>query len=98
MTAGRHDGAAPARNGMTVDNDAEAVFRDAILTGVLSAEPGDRNWAGHYFYMFHDGDGTAWFKQSLPRTPIRGDSRTHVTMTAPAAGNAAKGGADAPAV
>ena len=90
MTAGRHDGPAPARNGMTVDNDAEAVFRDAILTGVLSAEPGDRNWAGHYFYMFHDGDGTAWFKHR--------DSRTHVTMTAPAAGNAAKGEADAPAV
>ncbi len=84
MTAGRHDGPAPAHNGATVETDAEAVFRAAIAAGVLSAEPKDRNWAGHYFYMFHDGDGTAWFKHRL--------SRTHVTMTARRAG-----AADAPA-
>ncbi len=81
MTAGRHDGPAPAHNGVTVETDAEAVFRAAIAADVLSAEPDDGNWAGHYFYMFHDGDGTAWFKHR--------DSRTHVTMPARRAGNAA---------
>ena len=73
-----------------VEEDAGAVFRAAIATGVLSAEPGERNWAGHYFYMFHDGDGAAWFKHR--------DSRAHVTMTARGAANAEKGAADAPAV
>ena len=45
-----------------VVRDTEAVFRAAILAGLLSAERSDRRWAGHYFYMFHDEDGTAWFK------------------------------------
>ena len=67
--------------GITVEDDAGAVFRAAIAAGVLSVEPGDRNWAGHYFYMFHDRNGAAWFKHR--------DSRTHVTMTAQRAGNAA---------
>ena len=67
--------------GITVEDDAGAVFRAAIAAGVLSAEPGDRNWAGHYFYMFHDRNGAAWFKHR--------DSRTHVTMTAQRAENAA---------
>ena len=66
---------------ITVEQDAGAVFRAAIAAGVLSAEPGARNWAGHYFYMFHDRDGAAWFKHRL--------SRTHVTMTARRAGTAA---------
>ena len=57
-----------------VVQDAEAVFRAAILAGVLSAERSDRNWAGHYMYLFHDEDGTAWFKHR--------DTRVHVTMTA----------------
>ena len=69
---------------ITVEEDAGAVFRAAIAAGVLSGEPGARNWAGDYFYMFHDGAGTVWFKHR--------DSRTHVTMTARRAG-----GADAPA-
>ena len=67
--------------GITVEEDAGAVFRAAIAAGVLSAERGARNWAGHYFYMFHDRDGAAWFKHR--------DSRTHVTMTARRAGTAA---------
>ena len=67
--------------GITVAEDAQVVFRAAIAAGVLSAEPGERNWAGDYFYMFHDRDGAAWFKHRL--------SRTHVTMTARPAGNAA---------
>ena len=78
-------GPAPPRNGMRVETDAEAVFRAAIAAGVLSGEPGDRNWAGHYFYMFHDGGGVAWFKHRL--------SRVHVTMTPEAA---ADGAADGP--
>ena len=64
-----------------VEEDAGAVFRAAIAAGVLSAEPGARNWAGDYFYMFHDRDGAAWFKHRL--------SRTHVTMTARRSGDAA---------
>ena len=89
MTAVRHDGPAPAHNGVTVETDAEAVFRAAIAAGVLSDEPGERNWAGHYFYMFHDGNGTAWFKHR--------ESRAHVTLTARRAGDARTGSADAPA-
>lgn len=89
MTAERHDGPAPVQNGMTVESDSEAVFRAAIAAGVLSATPSDRNWAGHYLYMFHDEDGAAWFKQSLPRTPIRGDTRAHVTVAASRAGGPA---------
>ena len=72
MIAGRDDGPAPRRNGISVATDAQAVFRAAIAAGVLSAKPADRNWAGHYFYMFHDRDGAAWFKHR--------DSRIHVTM------------------
>jgi len=71
----------PVLPGITVEEDAGAVFRAAIAAGVLSAEPGARNWAGHYFYMFHDRDGAAWFKHR--------SSRTHVTMAARPAGNAA---------
>ncbi len=57
-----------------VVQDAEAVFRSGVLAGVLSAERSARNWAGHYMYLFHDEDGTAWFKHR--------DTRVHVTMTA----------------
>ena len=57
-----------------VVRDAEAVFRTAILAGVLSAEPSDRNWAGHYLYLFHDEDGAAWFKHR--------DTRAYVSMSA----------------
>ena len=72
MTAECQDGPAPPPKGMTVEPDADAVFRAAIAAGVLSAEPADRYWAGHYFYMFHDRDGAAWFKHR--------DTRAHVTM------------------
>ncbi len=59
---------------LRVVRDAETVFRAAILAGVLSAEPSARNWAGHYLYMFHDEDGTAWFRHR--------DTRAHVSMSA----------------
>ena len=71
MNARRRERRVPA---IRVVQDAEEVFRAAILAGVLSAEPGDRNWAGHYMYMFHDEAGTAWFKHR--------DTRAHVSMTA----------------
>ena len=71
----------PVPPGIAVEEEAGAVFRAAIAAGVLSGEPGERNWAGHYFYMFHDRDGAAWFKHR--------DSRAHVTMTAQRSGNAA---------
>ena len=58
----------------TAVRDAEAVFRAAILAGVLSADRADARWAGHYFYLLHDEDGTAWFKHR--------DTRAHVTMSA----------------
>ncbi len=57
-----------------VVRDAEEVFRAAILAGVLSAERSERHWAGHYLYMFHDEDGTAWFKHR--------DTRAYMSMTA----------------
>ena len=75
MIAGRHDWRPSGTAGLRVEEDAEAVFRAAILSGVLSAEPNDRSWAGRYLYMFHDGDGTARFKHR--------DTRAHVTMTVP---------------
>ena len=75
------DSRRPMLSGIAVEEDAGAVFRAAIAAGVLSAEPDEGNWAGHYFYMFHDRDGAAWFKHR--------DSRKHVTMTARRAGNAA---------
>ncbi len=59
---------------LRVVRDAEAVFRAAILAGLLSAEPSAGNWAGHYLYMFHDEDGTAWFRHR--------DTRAYVRMTA----------------
>ena len=57
-----------------VVRDAEELFRAAILAGVLSAGRSDRRWAGHYLYMFHDEDGTAWFKHR--------DTRAYISMTA----------------
>ena len=60
--------------GLRVVRDAEAVFRTAILAGVLSAERSARNWAGHYLYMFHDEDGAAWFKHR--------DTRAYVSLSA----------------
>ena len=90
MTAGRPCRSKTAESGIAVARDAGAVFRAAIAAGVLSAEPDDGNWAGHYLYMFHDGGGTAWFKHR--------DSRAHVTMTPRGAEYAEKGAADAPAV
>ncbi len=38
----------PYHKPLTVERDTEAAFRAAILAGVLSAAPKDRNWAGHY--------------------------------------------------
>ena len=60
--------------GLKVVRDAEAVFRTAILSGLLSAEQSERNWAGHYLYLFHDEDGAAWFKHR--------DTRACVSMSA----------------
>ena len=60
--------------GIRVVRDAEEVFRAAILAGVLSAERSNRSWAGHYLYMFHDEDGTAWFKHR--------DTRAYISMSA----------------
>ena len=70
----RRGGAASRVPAVRVVRDAEEVFRAAILAGVLSAGRPDRNWAGHYLYMFHDEDGTAWFKHR--------DTRAYVSMTA----------------
>ena len=70
----RGGGAASRVPAVRVVRDAEEVFRAAILAGVLSAERSDRLWAGHYLYMFHDENGTAWFKHR--------DTRDYVSMTA----------------
>ena len=71
----------PVLSGIAVEKDAGAVFRATVAAGVLSAEPGERNWAGHYFYMFHDKDGAARFKH-------RG-TRAYVTMPVRRAGGPA---------
>jgi len=63
----------PAASPVRVVRDAEAVFRAAILAGVLSADRAHRDWAGHYLYLFHDENGTAWFKHR--------DTRARVSMT-----------------
>ena len=70
----RRDRRRRATSGLRVVRDAEAVFRTAILAGVLSAERSERNWAGHYLYLFHDEDGAAWFKHR--------DTRAYVSMSA----------------
>ena len=70
----RRDRRRRAASGLHVVRDAEAVFRTAILAGVLSAERSARNWAGHYLYLFHDEDGTAWFRHR--------DTRACVSMSA----------------
>ena len=59
---------------LSVVRDAEEVFRAAILAGLLSAERANARWAGHYMYMFHDEDGTAWFKHR--------DTRAYLPMSA----------------
>ena len=46
-----------------VYEDTEGVFRVAIAAGVLSADANDRLYAGRYRYMFHDEEGTAWFRR-----------------------------------
>ena len=46
-----------------VYEDTEGVFRAAIAADVLSSDPGDRLYAGRYRYMFHDEEGTAWFRR-----------------------------------
>ena len=78
MTAGLHRRREAAPGGITVARDTGAVFRAAIRAGLLSERPEDDNWAGHYFYMFHDSDGAAWFKHR--------DTRAYVAMPAHRAG------------
>jgi len=70
MTAAGHGQSESAPGGITVEPDAGAVFRAAIRAGVLSDDPARDNWAGHYFYMFHDGDGAARFKHRDTRVYI----------------------------
>ena len=69
-----------------VVRDDEAVFRAAILAGVLSADQGGDAWAGHYMYMFHDGDGTAWFKHRDTRAYLPVSARRLAKAGCPAPG------------
>ena len=46
-----------------VYEDTDAVFRAAIASGVLSADANERLYAGRFRYMFHDEEGTAWFRR-----------------------------------
>ena len=69
-----------------VVRDDEAVFRAAILAGVLSADRSDGAWAGHYMYMFHDGDGTAWFKHRDTRAYLPVSARRLAKAGCPAPG------------
>jgi len=69
-TASRANGHRMAR----IAGDPDAVFAEAIGRGVLSKEIGDPNFAGHFMYMFHDANDTAWFKHR--------ETRAYVTMEA----------------
>lgn len=62
--------------------DAEAVFRAAVLAGLLSAERSDPRWAGHYLYMFHDEDGTGWFKHRGTRAYLPFSARRQAAASA----------------
>lgn len=75
--AGRGRGPSRARRrgtqgGVRVHENSDAVFEAAIRNGVLSGDPASARYAGHYMYLFHDAEGTAWFKHC--------DSRVSVTM------------------
>jgi len=59
---------------LRVARDAEDVFRAAIRAGLLSDDPSNSRWAGHYMYMFHDENGAAWFKHR--------DTRAYLTLSA----------------
>ena len=72
--ASRRNRARGRRERLRVIQDTETVFRRAILEGVLSADPNDRRYAGHYLYLFHDENGVAWFKHR--------DTRQSVSMRA----------------
>ena len=62
---------------MRIQKDSDAVFDAAIRAGVLSTDPEEERFAGHYMYMHHDGDGAAWFKHR--------ETRVYVTMPSEAA-------------
>lgn len=68
---------------LSVVRDAEDVFRTAILAGLLSAERSDPRWAGHYMYMFHDEDGTGWFKHRDTRAYLPFSPRRQAAARAP---------------
>lgn len=54
----------PGRERSTrVYEDTEGVFHAAIAAGVLSADVNERLYAGRFRYMFHDEEGTAWFRR-----------------------------------
>ena len=51
------------RRFIRVYEDTDAVFRGAIASGALSADASERLYAGRFHYMFHDEEGTAWFRR-----------------------------------
>ncbi|MDE0454162.1 MAG: hypothetical protein OXJ63_02505 [Gammaproteobacteria bacterium] len=68
---------------LRVVREAEELFRTAILAGLLSAERSDPRWAGHYMYMFHDEDGTGWFKHRDTRAYLPFPARRQAAARAP---------------
>ena len=68
----RRGRAGEAAGRIRVLRDSDAVFEAAIRNGVLSGDPANPRYAGHYMYLCHDAGGTAWFKHR--------DSRVSVTM------------------
>jgi len=51
---------------MTIKDDVQAVFAQAIDARRLSADPRDWNYAGHYMYMGTD-NGIDAFKHGVTR-------------------------------
>ncbi len=67
------------RRSIRVYEDTEGVFRAAIAAGVLSDDPWDRLYAGLYRYMFHDEDGTAWFRRCDQKAWVSMDAERRVS-------------------
>jgi hypothetical protein len=63
-----------ASGGRTSDweyRDPQSSFEEAIKSGRLSGKESDANYAGHYMYMGHNGEGKATFKHASTREYLK---------------------------
>ena len=83
------------RRELRIEQDSDAVFDEAIRAGLLSEDPQDERFAGHYMYMHHDAEGTPWFKHRETRAyvTLRGEAVEAVEAVEAAAATGAGAGA-----